>query len=348
VKIEFIGNEQGITGYATHVRELKKALKDNGVEITTGESVNTPCVAITMPDYWTMRSGNRHKPFLPFLVYEGTKLPANWIKQCNSDYVTAILVPSNYVKEMAISNGINKPIHIISHGFNPEKYNKKIEVFDRLKDDDSFKFLMVGGWAQGIKDRKGFQYALKAYKEVFNKKDKVNLVFKINMNYNPKLNINRELAKLGYDDNTEVKITYIPDNLTDDEMVSLYKTCDCLIAPSMSEAFNLPVLESLAVGTPVIVTNYGGPLDFVNEKNGWLVSVEDMVKSEGLPHYLYEDTLWAKPCVKDLGEKMRIAFDNKKLLKKKSKACVKSVKNFTWDKSAKELIKVLKSYGVEK
>jgi len=347
MKIELLGNEQGITGYATHVRELKKALQDNGVEIMEGEGINTPCVSITIPDYWTMRSGNRHKPFLPFLVYEGTKLPANWIKQCNSDYVTALLVPSNYVKEMAISNGINKPIHVIPHGYNADLFNSKVKVLDKLKDDKSFKFLMVGGWAQGILDRKGFQYAFKAYKDFFNEDDDVTLVFKINMNYNPGLDVNRELAKMGYDDNTNVKISYIPDNLTDSEMVSLYKTCDCLIAPSMSEAFNLPVLESLAVGIPVIVTNYGGPLDFVNESNGWLVNVEKMVKSNGLPHYLYEDTLWAEPSVNDLGLKMRIAFSDKVLLKKKSRSCKKSVKGFTWNDSAKKLIKVLKTYGVK-
>lgn len=340
MKIELFGNDKGITGYAKHVKGLKEALIKQGVEITEEESVNLPCVAITLPNYWYLKSGNRNTPFLPFLVYEGTKLPNSWVKACNEDFVTAILVPSTYVKDIAIKSGVKKDIYAISHGFNPEIYNNKVSKLEKIN-DNNFKFLMVGGWAQGINDRKGFQYALMAFKKFFTKDDKVSLYFKINMTYNPGLDINAEMIKLGFtkEDSENLKIFFIPNEFTDKEMAQLYQSCDVLIAPSMADAFNIPVLESLAVGKPVIVTNYSGPLDFVNNTNGWLVDVEKFIPSPGIPEHLYEDTEWAVPSIEDLGKKMRLAYQNK------DKGNVsETVKDFTWENSAKKLILLLEKY----
>jgi glycosyltransferase involved in cell wall biosynthesis len=47
--------------------------------------------------------------------------------------------------------------------------------------------------------------------------------------------------------------------LTDDDLVALYQAADCSVVPSRElEGFGLVVLESLACGTPVVVTDAGG------------------------------------------------------------------------------------------
>ncbi|KAJ3024471.1 hypothetical protein HDV00_000914 [Rhizophlyctis rosea] len=43
-------------------------------------------------------------------------------------------------------------------------------------------------------------------------------------------------------------------------MCKLYNAADCYISPYTAEGFNLPVLEALACGIPVVVTK-GGPTD---------------------------------------------------------------------------------------
>jgi glycosyltransferase involved in cell wall biosynthesis len=44
------------------------------------------------------------------------------------------------------------------------------------------------------------------------------------------------------------------------EIAELYKAADAYVAPYLGEGFNLPVLESMACGLPVICTA-GGPTD---------------------------------------------------------------------------------------
>ncbi len=43
------------------------------------------------------------------------------------------------------------------------------------------------------------------------------------------------------------------------------------MSPYRAEGFNLPVLEAIACGTPVIVTRGGATDDFCNDKVAWLI-----------------------------------------------------------------------------
>lgn len=48
----------------------------------------------------------------------------------------------------------------------------------------------------------------------------------------------------------------------------------CLVSTSYKETFGLSILEALACGRPVVTTNSGGILDFVNESNGIVCLIE--------------------------------------------------------------------------
>ena len=51
----------------------------------------------------------------------------------------------------------------------------------------------------------------------------------------------------------------------------LYRSCDYWLFTSSEEGFGLPILEAMAVGTPVIATPAGAAPDLVNAKTGALV-----------------------------------------------------------------------------
>ncbi|MDB5297170.1 MAG: tetratricopeptide repeat protein [Phycisphaerales bacterium] len=53
---------------------------------------------------------------------------------------------------------------------------------------------------------------------------------------------------------------YVGGTLTGDEMAALYAAADCYVTPYKGEAFNMPALEAVACGLPVIATA-GGPTD---------------------------------------------------------------------------------------
>lgn len=72
----------------------------------------------------------------------------------------------------------------------------------------------------------------------------------------------------------------IPDNITiipavpHDQVPQFIQKHHCLVSTSFKETFGLSILEALACGRPVVTTNSGGILDFVNESNG-LISSND-------------------------------------------------------------------------
>jgi glycosyltransferase involved in cell wall biosynthesis len=57
-----------------------------------------------------------------------------------------------------------------------------------------------------------------------------------------------------------------------DIIPDLYRSCDCWLFTSQSEGFGLPILEAMAVGTPVIGTAAGAAPDLITERTGALVS----------------------------------------------------------------------------
>jgi FkbM family methyltransferase len=77
-------------------------------------------------------------------------------------------------------------------------------------------------------------------------------------------------------------------------MVDLYRAFDCLLNPSRGEGFGIPILESLACGTPVIATDTTAMSELVgfdtpgkapgystNGQCGWLVEGEPFWSSQG-------------------------------------------------------------------
>ena len=47
-------------------------------------------------------------------------------------------------------------------------------------------------------------------------------------------------------------IEYISDKYTEEQMISLYQRCDCLIVTSRGESFCLPIIEAISCGLQVI------------------------------------------------------------------------------------------------
>jgi glycosyltransferase involved in cell wall biosynthesis len=64
--------------------------------------------------------------------------------------------------------------------------------------------------------------------------------------------------------NEDIKIT-LSGHLSDKELLSLYTSIDVFIYPSLYEGFGLPVLEAMAAGCPVIVSNVSSLPEIVGD-----------------------------------------------------------------------------------
>jgi len=64
-------------------------------------------------------------------------------------------------------------------------------------------------------------------------------------------------------------------HVNQETLVKMYNIADVSVVPSRTEPFGLVAIEALACGTPVVGTNQGGLPDFIDDKVGRLVEVED-------------------------------------------------------------------------
>ena len=89
--------------------------------------------------------------------------------------------------------------------------------------------------------------------------------------YNPSTTMWDEIARRGIED----KICLLG-TMSHDDLLQIYSKYSLLLSTSRSETFGLAVAESLMYGTPVVCTDSGGVRDFVNERNGIIVGINDV------------------------------------------------------------------------
>jgi glycosyltransferase involved in cell wall biosynthesis len=92
-----------------------------------------------------------------------------------------------------------------------------------------------------------------------------------------------------------------------DEMLSLIDDCDCYISLHRAEGFGLGMAEALALGKPVIATDYSGNRDFLTESTGFPVpfSLRKLMPGE---YPTGEGQSWAEPDLEVAIRHMRTVF----------------------------------------
>jgi len=207
-----------------------------------------------------------------------------------------------------------------------------------MENKKPFVYLCVKGWRNNF-DRGGVMYAVQAFLNEFSSKDKTILIIKINACYGiPDINkLINELKPMHRTDFAPIQI--ITDNIPYEQLVNLYNQCDVFVNPTRAEAFCLPCAEASACNKMVLTTGYGGQTDFIKDgQNGIYVDY----KLEEVRHEcLYENVFWATPSIEDLRKKMRWCYEHPKEVKDMGIKAGEMIKEFTWDKTAEKIVKLI-------
>jgi hypothetical protein len=128
------------------------------------------------------------------------------------------------------------------------------------------RFLYVGGFNA----RKGPDLLLQALAAAFLGRDDVELVMKTSTGGGA-YGAPHELFRKRAASDILPRLVLIEHDLDTDDLVELYRSCDVFVLPYRGEGFAMPVLEAMACGLPVIVTE-GGPTDeFCPVEAGWRI-----------------------------------------------------------------------------
>lgn len=69
-------------------------------------------------------------------------------------------------------------------------------------------------------------------------------------------------------------IVFIKENLTYDEMQSLHDVSDCYVQLTKTEGFGLGIFDAFNKNKSIIVTGYGGHVEFLNKNYLGLIDYE--------------------------------------------------------------------------
>jgi glycosyltransferase involved in cell wall biosynthesis len=81
--------------------------------------------------------------------------------------------------------------------------------------------------------------------------------------------------------------------LSRDDMAALFAAADVYASPHRSEGFGLTLAEAMALGKPVVATDYGGSRDFLDETCGYPVPAREVRAARDFGHYARGGT-WAE------------------------------------------------------
>lgn len=116
---------------------------------------------------------------------------------------------------------------------------------------------------------------------------------------------------------------------SDDMMRMLYNIFDVFVTTTRGESFGLPVLESIACGTPVIAPNHTALPELIGEnERGWLVKCSDSV----IPLYYPEFDEQKTVDLEELVETMEYVYYHREEIEKKRESCIEFAKKYRWDK----------------
>ena len=161
---------------------------------------------------------------------------------------------------------------------------------------------------------KNIEGMLRAFREVLLAND---LSYFVRVGTEPLTKTQRNLVwELGISDNLYEII-----NPSDEELVGLYNCADVFLSPSFKEGFGLTVLQSLACGTPVVVSSG--------------TSLEEIAGEVGV---------YADPTrVEEIAKAILSVFSEQPATVRGKEALVRRASGFTWEKTARETLEVYES-----
>lgn len=165
-----------------------------------------------------------------------------------------------------------------------------------------FKFVFVGR----IDVRKNIETLIRAFKEEFGRSRNVCLLLKI---YSPDYNVPLWLSLQKPTKN----IFWMKDRISN--MGLLYRSSNAYVCSDLGEAWGGPCTEAMLCGIPTIAPRHSGHLDYMNDKNSYLVEVEKEWRPIGrrndniYENLLPSDGLVKYPIIDSLKQKMREVYN---------------------------------------
>lgn len=193
----------------------------------------------------------------------------------------------------ALGDQLAPSIGVIAHGVDSKYYHPITPDQQRANratlgiGEHEFVYMNLGAgtWNKGI------DLVLKGFDQVLQSGREARLILKdLRMLYKSRVDdlIATMISQGEISERCIERIVFCPAQLNLPQMGALYNLADCYLSPYRAEGFNLPVLEALACGVPVIATKDGATADFADASVAMGIESQfyALPPEQGQGHYL--------------------------------------------------------------
>lgn len=270
-------------------------------------------------------------PKIAYNVWESTRQPENYFNKLLE--FDELWVPSEWQKTCSIEQGYPEDkIQVVPEGVDVSTFfPEKVDLLDEYK-DGRFKFILFGRWDY----RKSTKEIIQTFLKTFTKDDPVDLIVSVDNMWGEQMDgyktTEERLKAYGLIDE-RIKIVHFPSR---EDYIKFIKTGHVFVSCARSEGWNLPLIESMACGTPSIYSNCCAQLEFARNK-GLPVRIKGKkpANSNDYGRYTMSDLPgdYYEPNFEDLSRVMRYAYDNYDAVKKGAMIDSEEIrKNFNWQR----------------
>jgi glycosyltransferase involved in cell wall biosynthesis len=345
MKVLYISPYLGFSGYSTAARGYVAALHKVGVDIIlrnvkydegqehqlegwerelftrAPDDVDIIIQHLT-PNEMAVCEGTGSAKYIGMLATETDSISSVWAESLNR--MDAIITFCNMSAEAIKKGGCTKPIHVMPHTFNMERYQEVLEpildISGEVPADDAEKPVVFYNISQ-ISTKKGIDTLLRAYAGAFRDGENTLLILKGYFNQMTRTSEEEEIMKFvesvkdGMRLPAPPPIVVISQILDDNKIARIHATGDVYVNASCGEGWGIPLFDAAAYGNGIVSTLWGGPAAFLKEDGIYEVghSIEPVYgMRHPIPYMFTSAEQWAEPSVNSMIKQMRMAYQDKR------------------------------------
>ncbi|HEV3240034.1 MAG TPA: hypothetical protein VG429_06490 [Casimicrobiaceae bacterium] len=257
----------------------------------------------TVPEHWP-RFIEVGKRAVGYTAWETDAVPSHWPELLNA--MDAIAVPSRQNAEVFVRGGVTVPVHVVPHirrhAWSDTARDDAIALRLRLRvPDDHFVFYSIAAWDP----RKALGDLVATFVRTFSAQDRVTLLIKTSAAVSnaaegggmPVEGALREIARAaqpGAGREPPNFAVIAADDISGRTLDAIHALGDCFVSLSHGEGWGMGAFDAAAGGKPVLMTGWGGQLDYLGADYPGLIDYRRVGVSGWLPHASYQPTQsWA-------------------------------------------------------
>ncbi len=219
------------------------------------------------------------------------------LKNEQNKFVDHFIVLSTLARESLVRAKFPiEKIHVTNPGFDPSRFKRKIGYSKK-----GFRILYVGT----ITKKKGVHLLVEAFNHLSLQDATLHLLGAVSHDNTILNNINFPISHTGFVDHAH--------------LASIYQEADLFVFPSFLDSWAMVVIEAMACGLPVIVSENTGAKDAVEQGGGFVVPVGD---------------------VEAIKEKILFFYHNRSALQEMGEKAYQIAQHYTWENYHAQIKKI--------